>query len=543
MAIIQPNSEIYLIKSPIELDNNNQLSFASASAQANYFLSLPKVALTNATFQRKDGYIRWPGSMENILNYNYCMYRNKNHGNKWFYAFITNMEYNSEQMTNVYIKTDVWQTWQFDITFKQCLVEREHTNDDTIGSNTYPENIEYGENYICNAYQFCRYTSNVSDYKLCLQVTDKLDSTFTTSLLYNRVFQGCYVIAEDYTLAGAAKMQAIISDYDAAGKGGAIVAFFVVPSRIIQWTNITFKYASAEVEAQIPVDSAEFSTLIADFEFTNYNNTIDGYQPKNNKVLCAPYNYFTVSNNGGDVVAFKFEEFASSGQSYNSNPHFKVVGALTQGGQIKCVPLNYRQGSMNDVTQWDYGVPGYQYPILSWKSDYYLNWRAKNSQYIDFQNRLFAVNTVGQIAGSIATGGEGGVDWFGNMLEYAGERWQQQHEAEIVPPTAKGNVNCGDLAFAFNADRFVFRQMCIKAEYARRVDDFLSVFGYKTMLKKVPNITGRQNWNYVKTVGCNIVGDVPQSDMQEIKGMFDRGTTIWHNASTFMDYSQTNNII
>ena len=85
--------------------------------------------------------------------------------------------------------------------------------------------------------------------------------------------------------------------------------------------------------------------------------------------------------------------------------------------------------------------------------------------------------------------------------------------------------------------------MCIKAEYARRVDDFLSVFGYKTMLKKVPNITGRQNWNYVKTVGCNIIGDVPQSDMQEIKGMFDRGTTIWHNASTFMDYSQTNNII
>ena len=71
MAVIAPNSEIYLIKCPIELDNLNQLSFANATAQHNYFNGLPKLSLTNATFQRKDGTIRWPGSMESIIGYNY----------------------------------------------------------------------------------------------------------------------------------------------------------------------------------------------------------------------------------------------------------------------------------------------------------------------------------------------------------------------------------------------------------------------------------------------------------------------------------------
>ncbi len=543
MSVISPSSELYVIKCPIEADNNHQLTFSNANSQLAYFRSLPNRHVDNYTFIRKDGVIRFECDAEELLEYNYVMYKNDAYENKWIFAFIREARWINNGLVELAIETDAWQTWQFNLSFKRCLVEREHVNDDTKGAHTYPENLEYGENYICNAYQFCRYTSDVTDYKLCLQVTDKLDSDFSTDLLYNRVFQGCYIIAEDYTRAGSAKMHSIISDYDAAGKGNAIVAFFVVPSRIINWRDITFKYKNAEVEAKVPVDSAEFSTLLADFEFTNYSNTIDGYQPRNNKLLTAPYNYFTVSNNGGDVIPFKFENFASSGQSYNSNPHFEVVGALTQGGQIKCVPLNYREGGLNDVTQWDYGLPGFQYPILSWKSDFYLNWRAKNSQYIDFQNRMFALKTMGQIAGSIASEGEGGADWFGGMLEYAGERWQQQHEAKIVPDTAKGNINCGDLTFAFNADRFVFRQMCIKAEYARKIDDFFSVFGYKTMRNKVPNITGRQNWNYVKTIECNVEGNIPTSDMLNIKRMFNKGVTLWHNPSTFMDYSQNNAIV
>ena len=150
MAVIAPNTEIYLIKCPIELDNDNQLSFANATAQHNYFNGLPKVTLTNATFQRKDGIIRWPASMESVLSYNYCMYRNESYGNKWFYAFITDIQWLSNDSCAIQIKQDTWQTWQFELTFRKCFVEREHVSDDTFGKHTIPEGLEYGD-YIVNS--------------------------------------------------------------------------------------------------------------------------------------------------------------------------------------------------------------------------------------------------------------------------------------------------------------------------------------------------------------------------------------------------------
>ena len=60
---------------------------------------------------------------------------------------------------------------------------------------------------------------------------------------------------------------------------------------------------------------------------------------------------------------------------------------------------------------------------------------------------------------------------------------------------------------------------------------------------KVPNITGRRNWNYIKTIDINITGDIIQDDLQKIKNIFNNGVTLWHNPSTYLDYSQNNDII
>jgi hypothetical protein len=105
------------------------------------------------------------------------------------------------------------------------------------------------------------------------------------------------------------------------------------------------------------------------------------------------------------------------------------------------------------------------------------------------------------------------------------------------------NVASGDITFSQKESGFTWRKMSIRAEYARMIDDYFTMFGYKTNRLKVPNINGRANWNYVKTKGCNIIGDIPQDDMQEIKTMFNRGVTIWHHANTFLDYSQSNAIV
>ena len=122
---VTPNTEIKLLKVPLEIDNKNQLSFTNATAQYNYFNNLPKIEIDKCHYQRKDNIIRFPAHIDSILQYNYVMYQNKNYTNKWFYAFIINMEYINDNLTNITIATDVFQTWQFDFIFKQSFIERE----------------------------------------------------------------------------------------------------------------------------------------------------------------------------------------------------------------------------------------------------------------------------------------------------------------------------------------------------------------------------------------------------------------------------------
>ena len=82
-----------------------------------------------------------------------------------------------------------------------------------------------------------------------------------------------------------------------------------------------------------------------------------------------------------------------------------------------------------------------------------------------------------------------------------------------------------------------------KQPLAKRCDDYLSMFGYKINDVKIPNLTGRTNWNYIKTIGCNFEGDIPQMYLNKIKEIFNSGITLWHNPNTMYDYSQNNTIV
>lgn len=119
----------------------------------------------------------------------------------------------------------------------------------------------------------------------------------------------------------------------------------------------------------------------------------------------------------------------------------------------------------------------------------------------------------------------------------------QKKQHNMIPATVNGQLNSADINVASGNNTFHFYKMSVRYEYAKIIDDFFSTYGYKINDVKLPNITGRTNWNYVKTINCNILGDIPQEDIQNLKNMFDNGVTFWHNASTFLDYSQSNNIV
>jgi len=117
----------------------------------------------------------------------------------------------------------------------------------------------------------------------------------------------------------------------------------------------------------------------------------------------------------------------------------------------------------------------------------------------------------------------------------------QRREASIQPPTAKGNINAADANISQGINDFVLYAKTIHYEYAEIIDDFFDMFGYATNRVKVPNLTGRDCWNYVKTIDVNITGAIPADDMIKLKSIFDNGVTLWHN-DNIGDYSQTNGV-
>ena len=86
--------------------------------------------------------------------------------------------------------------------------------------------------------------------------------------------------------------------------------------------------------------------------------------------------------------------------------------------------------------------------------------------------------------------------------------------------------------------------MRVKTENLKIIDDYFTRFGYAIKKLEVPNITGRQYWNYVE-IGANEVignGDVPAQFMEVINNACRRGVTIWHNHSNIGNYTLSNTI-
>lgn len=556
MAVpITPDTTVYLLKSPLEEANNHQLTFANKTAQYNYFHSLPKITCDDVSYQRRDGVIRVNEHIDNIIGYNYVMYQNTNYSNKWYYAFITNMEYVNDNVTYVSIKTDTWQTWQFDLTFKKCYVAREHVNDDTRGLHTVPEKLEYGT-FVCNnRYDYTWADTNDGSVVIVFQVTTTdvtLNGTAgafpsATYNMFNGIPQGCQVFGIELRRANMGKITSITGFYDGAGKKDAIVAITLVPKVCCTWTE---KHGTGYLSAEtflVPDDSTS-SQSFSLIPTQDAPTTLDGYTPKNKKLLCSPYSYLYLSNNAGADVTYRYEDFFTA-------PYFAVYGAFEQGGSLYCYPLNSKVSVQYGSATGDgfnEGVPAGKLPNLSWSSDYYLNWQAINGKNIAIQTTLDTLDFAGSMLGFMDLGSGGdykGADQVRGNTSITGfarqvaNTAQQIREAKMTPPQAMGNTNAGDFAFSDKHCKFTFRKMTIKAEYAKIIDDYFSAYGYQVNSYKVPNLTGRQNWNYVQTIDCNVTGNIPQDDLSEIVANFDRGITLWHNPSTFLDYSQSNNII
>lgn len=498
---IAPSTTVRLING-VRLDKEyqNVPLFGTVAAQTAFFSGHTKRTYTQFTYQRHEGFIRVPEVIENILDCTYVMYNNLLYGSKNFYGFITKMEYVNDNTTAVYFEQDVFQTWMFDMVLMESFVEREHPNSDEIGENLVEENLELGQ-YVFADFNISRALGD--KYKIVIASTVGINSSGEVANyvggMYGNLYSGAYFIGFDT----AAQANAWITTVTNAGKADGIISIFMLPA-----------YAFTDRTDQPPYQSEITSTKIT--------GNIDGYVPKNKKLFTWPYNFLTVSNNNGTTGEYRYEFF--SGPSCT----FKCACTCTPNPQAMLWPTNYKKVADNYYEKMV--LEGW--PQCSFNVDAY---KAYLAQTAGSRTVGLASNAIQAIGGALtlnAGAALSGVEGIANILG-------KMYDASVMPAQSKGVVT-NDINFALNVQEFVFSHTYITREYAKIIDDYFNMFGYATHEVKVPNTTGRNYWNYVKTRQCNIRGNFPPEHLEIIRDHFDMGVTFWHDPEQIGNYGLDN---
>lgn len=540
MSVIEPSSTIHICSVPMKMGNPNQLIFSTKAQQDAYFANASDLrTIEDCTYIRKDGVLRVPINIERIRRDNYVYYTNEHYSDKVFYAFIESMEYANDNTTFVRIRTDYWQTYMFDIRYRPVFIERETVGSDNVGEHTYPEGLELGE-YVTNGgihrHRICRPASAMT----VIAVSDitplnrPYDPSFSGDVLnfYNGVYSGLTYLAFDPY--DGLSIQKFLDWYANAAHGSssdAIVYMFTAPQVMLD-PKLVSDTASIPDCTFYWIRGAQNG-----YDFTPITldkpTQVDGFTPKNKKLLTAPFCFFNLSNNAGSMAEFHYEDFAST-------PTFDIEGALSVGCSIKAHPRNYKNAS----DPYSYGVIGPKLPVCAWVTDVYTNWLTQNALNIENTQVFGAISALNGGAKAAKSGSAAGV--AGSALNYAetvSNLASEQYQHSVQPPQANGDCCSGDITFANGQCAFTFYPMCVRAEVARKIDEYFSMYGYKINRVKKPELFTRKYWNFVKTVGCLFEGKVPNEALDELTAMFDAGITFWHDPEEFGQYGNTNSIV
>ena len=540
------NSNIMICKN-IKLDKSYKDVLNYTEGQMVTLCQANAVAsASNYSFIRGErGYIKTSFSYNDALKCNYMAFQNPDYSNKWFFAFIDEVIYDNDGTARIRYTVDEFSTWFDYWNPEPCFVEREHVNDDTIGLHTYPEGLECGD-YVINVtgdVETNLYTTEL----ICIGVSWLPDDTpfATPNRVYAGVFSGVYYVLFKFTESAAKFVQAMAD----LGHVNDIVNLFMIPISIAN-VDYTDGWSTGDLGNQtginfrvLPNSAGVITLRNADITLSR-PSTINGYSPKNNKLFCHPYNVLAITNNVGTMAEYRYEDFI------NNTPIFSLVAAVSPSCSVWLFPNNYKKSS-DTKGGYNWGIPVAKYPQGSWSGDQYTNWMTQNGVNL-FGTRIDAPTSHGIMGSLQAIGGAltGNFEAIGSGLGSMFGAVTEQYRASMIPTTIGGQVNSGDVCYAYNKMSPTYYKMSIKSEYAAIIDDWFSRFGYKINRVKLPNQIGRQNWNFVKIGSGESIGystnqtrSVPAASMEIINTICRNGTTIWHNHANIGNYSLTNNIV
>lgn len=538
MSTIAPNGQIrFLTQVPIDSNYENSLDFLSEIEQRSYFLGLQPVHSMIGATRVRDGVISVNMVADNLLHANYLMFQNMNFSNKWFYAFITNIEYVNNNMSYVYYQIDDIQTWMFDVQLKECFVEREHTLtdgmfehlvDEGIGTSEYtgkePAVKEY-ENYI-----YCMFTSVTLDAVEEAGVIVRRPITADTSIKAGQL-NGLDIIVgnlqdgdgnwlsltgEGWTGNDLDRLNETIKLMTEENVKDAIVSIIMFPQHFS------------------PAFDTDHKPRTDSLVFTNYTSgeSLDGYIPKNKKMYNSPYCIFEFGLNDGQKNTLQPEYLRPT------NNNIRILSNCSPSPSLLCVPIQYegqdfcykKALSIEDFPQAPVSVDGYSAWVAS---------GGLAKQMIGSVSGIAngALNVVGSTASGNPVGVVAGLTSAGTSIA---NTIVNIDVAKSLPAEVKGTLNSTPLSANRKIGLYV-RKMTVNKDVAESIDNYFTMFGYKVNKVKTPSRRNRPHYTYIKTKGCKVNGGAPADAIDRIQTIYDNGIRFWVNPAEVGNYTTIDN--
>lgn len=543
-----PNTTLYVGVVPWNSDLKNVQSYNSRAEQISNIQGLLTHKYEHINVIRRDIDLILKGVNEDLTQCNYLMYQNADISNKWYFAFIDNVQYNSLNSVIISHTIDVWQTYQFDITYYKNLILRSHVakSADTVGRWLAPEPISvapeferkhnvfnalsWTPQYVLHSTSVFNNTTKKYEYKgngtgatLSAEYgifVDNADDVQTVVKNYGKLSAAEALKSNDddkysnwisdlltgQTIDKAVKLISTTSISQLQDHRNELIGLYAIPGWVHDGTN---KYATNNIKKKEVTTTLPKETLAC------------GYAPRNKKMLSSLCKAYLFYNENGFKLPLKPELFTSD------TPVFTVKATeLSTNGFLLQI------GSYADYTA--------KTNKISYNCENRLGYDA-NTGLDKVLNTLTSavgvVNAVGSVAsqafagnvGGAVQGAVGAVQQSINMIDALGQRG--------VNTGASGDI----MSITEKRAMPVFADVSPTEAQCRYIDDYLDVYGYA--INEIGKIStymkNRSNWNYIQVANCNIKVSAPNDDVNKLKQMFENGVTIWHNS--FGDYDQNNN--
>lgn len=536
MPYINPSTTIQFMKNTgLSMSHENTLYFASESDKNSYWTSWMashgQVGVVNQTYQRANrNYCRIQSTMAVMYNVDYMRFINTQFEGKWFYAFVTAINYINNNTVEVEYVLDPVMTWMGTFSLKQCFIDRQHTLNDGIGNNIAEEGLSVGPYVDENVHDSANYGRGQCVIRVVIANPDEASATY---------FGGIYCPAEYHDFSTSVAAANYINGLVESDLADNIVNVLMVP--------IAFQNPGQ-------ISSGTF------VQWAKPYTDVDGYVPKNKKLFCYPYKYLMVDNSEGSQYEYKYEYFFTHPSATSSgNYEFGIYGISGNEVQVVCSPLAYNGSTSEQGYTKEYDINMSHFPICAWSVDSYSAYLAqKNAYYPQDMAKEGAAGLI-NMAGGAAKGAvrgltstdttilggaiSGAISEGVNTLQDMSTMVANHLIDNTIRPEAgtqmRGSLNT-DLTFSQGQKKFFFHEKTITKNYAMMIDDYFTMFGYRVGQVGTPNMNARPHFTYVKTIGCDVSGNVPASDKKIIESVFDNGVRFWHNLSEMGNYSLDN---